>query len=126
MDNDEFSGGVKQLPYPTPRRNTRRRTIPANESSESGQSDMAGMCVALPQPGASNEVDDFSGQNLFSTFLQSPSSEWSNDGNSGPLGDSSEELIFPSTSNKPSVALPLLEMGFSMNHVKKAMDATGR
>lgn len=120
-------------PVPSMRR-MRRRNISASDLSVSvdmlQQNETSnGIYVALPTPDVSspmvNNEDDLSMQNLFSTFLQSPTSDWLLNDEPETSEESPEELVYPSTSSKPSVALPLLEMGFSMDQVKQAMSAVG-
>lgn len=70
------------------------------------------------------------GQNLFATFLRSPTREFNlNEETSSEAGTSSDARIdaaSPIPGTRASIAEPLLEMGFSMKHVKKAIDATGK
>lgn len=72
------------------------------------------------------------GQNLFSTFLQPPSlaEPCTSAQASADPPSASAKIEGPSTvmGSQPSVTEPLLEMGFSIKHVKKAIkaiDATG-
>ncbi|XP_065224595.1 probable E3 ubiquitin-protein ligase HERC1 isoform X2 [Planococcus citri] len=125
---------LRNYAFPTPAlRRMRRRNISASDLSVSvdmlQQNDNpTGIYGAMPgtsdvsSPMVNNE-DDLSMQNLFSTFLQSPTNDWLLNDEPETTEESPEELIYPSTSSKPAVALPLLEMGFSMDQVKHAMSA---
>lgn len=84
--------------------------------------------ISFPQ----SDDNDLMGQNLFATFLQPPppppesgiSAELSAE--AGPSFGNKIDASSPVPGSRTSVAEPLLEMGFSIKHVKKAIDATGK
>lgn len=76
-----------------------------------------------------NDDSEMMGQNLFSTFLHPPSLAEPCTSSQAVAESSlaSARMDGPSTTmgSQSSVTEPLLEMGFSIKHVKKAIDATG-
>lgn len=76
-----------------------------------------------------HDDNDIMGQNLFSTFLQ-PSSLAepcaSGQASAEPSSSAAKIEAAPAAMGSQAVTEPLLEMGFSIKHVKKAIDATGK
>jgi len=73
------------------------------------------------------EPDDsdigFSNENLFSTFLHPITVDT---GQPDQVNEETASLLSPQLGTQTSIAGPLLEMGFSLEHVRKAMDATSK